>query len=255
MRSTWLETLVTIMLVGCSNVPSAAEAPTLEGTSWVLVSLAGLASIEGPPATVRFEGGTVQGSDGCNRFSAPYSARGTSIEVGARGVSTQMACAPEVMKRVSAFTSALSASRSYRVRDGRLELLGSDGAVLATFAAQLQTLAGTEWRATGINNGRGGVASPVSGSVVTMRFEADGRLGGSAGCNRFNASYMATGPNLRIMSPATTRKMCEASLMEQERAFLKALDSVATMRFEADRLELRTAAGALAVTLLREPGS
>ena len=255
MRSTWLETLVTIMLVGCSNVPSAAEAPTLEGTSWVLVSLAGLASIEGPPATVRFEGGAVQGSDGCNRFSAPYSARGTSIEVGARGVSTQMACAPEVMKRVSAFTSALSASRSYRVRDGRLELLGSDGAVLATFAAQLQTLAGTEWRATGINNGRGGVASPVSGSVVTMRFEADGRLGGSAGCNRFSASYVATGPNLRITSPATTRKMCEASLMEQERAFLKALDSVATMRFEADRLELRTAEGALAVTLLREPGS
>ena len=102
---------------------------------------------------------------------------------------------------------------------------------------------------------QGGVASPVSGSVVTMRFEADGRLGGSAGCNRFNASYMATGPNLRITSPATTRKMCEASLMEQERAFLNALESVATMRFEADRLELRTAAGALAVTLLREPGS
>lgn len=255
MRRTWLGTLVTIMLVGCSNVPSAAEAPTLEGTSWVLLSLAGLASIEGQPATVHFEGGTVQGSDGCNRYSAPYSVRGASIEVGARGVSTQMACAPEVMKRASAFTSALSASRSYRVRDGRLELLGSDGAVLAAFAAQLQTLVGTAWRATGINNGRGGVASPVSGSVVTMRFEVDGRLGGSAGCNRFNASYVATGPNLRITSPATTRKMCEASLMEQEQAFLKALKSVATMRFEADRLELRTAAGALAVTLLREPGS
>lgn len=97
-QSTWLGTLVTIMLVGCSNVASAAEAPTLEGTSWVLVSLAGLASIEGQPATIRFEGGTVQGSDGCNRYSAPYSVRGASIEVGARGVSTQMACAPGVMK-------------------------------------------------------------------------------------------------------------------------------------------------------------
>ena len=254
MRSTWLGTLVTMMFVGCANVPSAAEAPTLEGTSWVLVSLVGQASIVSQPATIRFEGGTVQGSDGCNRYSTPYSARGDSIEVGARGVSTQMACAPDVMKRASAFTSTLSTSRSYRVRDGRLELLGGDGAVLATFAAQSQALAGTTWRATGINNGRGGVASPVSGSVVTMRFEADGRLGGSAGCNGFNASYLATGPNLRITSPATTRKSCEASLMEQERAFLKALESVTTMRFEADRLELRTAAGALAVTLLREPG-
>ena len=255
MRSTRLGTLVTLMLLGCSNVPSAAEAPTLESTSWVLVSLAGLASIESQPATVRFEGGTVQGSDGCNRYSAPYSVRGAAIEVGARGVSTQMACAPDVMARASAFTAALSASRSYRVRDGRLELLGSDGAVLATFAAQLQALAGTAWRATGINNGRGGVVSPVSGSMVTMRFEADGRVGGSAGCNRFNARYVATGPNLRITAPATTRKMCEASLMEQEQAFLKALESVATMRFEAERLELRTEAGALAVTLLREPGS
>jgi heat shock protein HslJ len=159
------------------------------------------------------------------------------------------------MKRASAFTSALSASRSYRVRDGRLELLGSDGAVLAAFAAQLQALAGTAWRATGINSGRGGVASPVSGSMVTMRFEVDGQVGGSAGCNRFNARYVATGPNLRITAPATTRKMCETSLMEQEQAFLKALESVATMRFEADRLELRTQAGALAVTLSREPGS
>jgi heat shock protein HslJ len=43
--------------------------------------------------------------------------------------------------------------------------------------------------------------------------------------------------------------------MEQEQAFLTALESVATMRFEADRLELRTQAGALAVTLSREPGS
>jgi heat shock protein HslJ len=112
MRSTRLGNLVTLMLLGCSNVPSAAEAPTLESTSWVLVSLAGLASIESQPATVRFEAGTVQGSDGCNRYSAPYSVRGASIEVGARGVSTQMACAPEVMKRASAFTAALSASRS-----------------------------------------------------------------------------------------------------------------------------------------------
>jgi heat shock protein HslJ len=141
------------------------------------------------------------------------------------------------------------------MRDGRLELLGGDGAVLATFAAQPQALAGTAWRATGINNGKGGVVSPVSGSMVTMRFEADGRVEGSAGCNRFNARYDATGPNLQIAAPATTRKMCEASLMVQEQAFLKALESVATMRFEAERLELRTGAGALAVALLRDPGS
>jgi heat shock protein HslJ len=39
--------------------------------------------------------------------------------------------------------------------------------------------------------------------------------------------------------------------MEQEQQFLKALETVATMRMEGDRFELRTADGALAVTLTK----
>jgi heat shock protein HslJ len=41
--------------------------------------------------------------------------------------------------------------------------------------------------------------------------------------------------------------------MEQEQQFLKALETVATARQEADRLELRTADDALAVSLGRLP--
>ena len=41
--------------------------------------------------------------------------------------------------------------------------------------------------------------------------------------------------------------------MAQEQAFLKALEPVATARVDGDRLELRTAAGALAVVLTRAP--
>jgi len=44
-------------------------------------------------------------------------------------------------------------------------------------------------------------------------------------------------------------------VMEQEAAFLKALESVATARVEADRLELRTADGALAAMFTREAGA
>mgnify|MGYP001019365043 CR=1 FL=1 len=43
--------------------------------------------------------------------------------------------------------------------NGALQLLGADGAVLATLVSQPTSLAGTSWRATGINNGKGGVAS------------------------------------------------------------------------------------------------
>jgi hypothetical protein len=42
--------------------------------------------------------------------------------------------------------------------------------------------------------------------------------------------------------------------MEQEQAFLKALATVATAQVERDRLVLRTAAGAIALSLVRADG-
>jgi len=48
-----------------------------------------------------------------------------------------------------------------------------------------------------------------------------------------------------------TKKTCArpAGVMEQETQYLKALATAATYRMDGDRLELRTADGALAVTL------
>ena len=43
-------------------------------------------------------------------------------------------------------------------------------------------------------------------------------------------------------------------MMEQEQQYLKALQTAATARFEGERLELRTADGALAATLAKAPG-
>jgi heat shock protein HslJ len=50
--------------------------------------------------------------------------------------------------------------------------------------------------------------------------------------------------------------MCpRPEVMEQEQSFVRALESVATARFDGDRLELRTGAGAIALqlTLARQP--
>ena len=255
-RLAWGLPAALALVAGCTTMATSAEVPPLEGTAWVLASLAGRPSLIGQAPTAGFEGGRVQGSDGCNRYSAPFTAQASAIKIGPRGPSTQMACAPDVMTQAAAFTSALSSAKTYRVAEGRLQLLDSDGAVLATFTAQSQALAGTSWQATGINNGRGGVAGVVAGSAVTMTFGTDGRVSGSAGCNRFTAGYQASGRSLKITAPATTRRMCpEPGLMEQEQAFVKALESVATMRFEGKRLELRTEADALAVSLMRDGGS
>jgi heat shock protein HslJ len=232
---------------------NSTESPSLDNTAWVLSTLAGRAPVAAQP-TARFEGGRVQGTDGCNRYNAPYSTNGSAIEVGTRGATTQMACSPEVMKQAGAFMAAMTGAKTYRVSAAELQLLAADGIVLASFAAQSQSLAGTSWRATGINNGKGAVASLVADSKVTMNFAADGKVSGSAGCNNYTASYQADGGKLRFTPAAATRRMCGApGVMEQERAFLKALESVATMRMEADRLELRTAENALAAILVRAP--
>jgi heat shock protein HslJ len=229
--------------------------PSLDGTAWVLTDLPGRMLLPGQPATLQFQAGKAMGSDGCNRYAAPYTSRDGALEV-SPGAMTRMACPDDRMQQADAFISALMGAKRYRVGAGKLDLLGADGAVLATLAKQARDLAGTAWKATGINNGKGAVVSVASGSTVSIAFGTDGRASGSAGCNNFTAGYTVDGSTLRFGPAAATRKMCpEAGVMEQEAAFLKALESVATARVEADRLELRTADGALAATFTREAGA
>lgn len=246
-------TAALVLLAGCA-VPDAAETPSLNGTAWVLSSLTGRPAAPGAAPTARFDAGRIDGTDGCNRYAAPVRASAGAIEIGPRGASTQMACPPERMKLAEAFTAALAAATSYRGNGSQLQLLAADGSVLATFAAQSSTLAGTAWRATAINNGKQAVVSLVTGTQVTVEFGKDGSVSGTAGCNRYTSTWQAEGGNLRFTAPASTRMACGAAgVMEQEQAFLRALQTVAKTQFEGDRLDLRTADDALAVALTRAP--
>jgi heat shock protein HslJ len=93
----------------------------------------------------------------------------------------------------------------------------------------------------------------LAGTELSLAFAADGRVSGSAGCNNFMGTYTLSGASLKFGPAATTRKLCaQPGVMEQEQQFLKALESVATIRQEGDRAELRTADGALAASLHRD---
>ncbi len=242
-----------LLIAACTAMTPAADAPNLDGTAWVLASLPGQTLVAGSAPTLRFEGGRASGTDGCNRYTNTYTAKGAALEFGARGASTMMACPPDRMKLAEAFSGALARTRSYRVADRRLELLGADGAVVATFAAQSQALAGTSWQVTNYNNGRQAVVGILDGTQLTLAFSADGRIAGSAGCNRYMGTYTQEGGKLTLRPAGTTRMACPKpeGVMDQEREFLKALETVATARFEGDSLELRTASDALAAMLVR----
>lgn len=246
----------TALLAACETVQPVAEAPSLQNTAWVLSALPGQGLAAENPATLRFEGGRVSGTDGCNRYSGPYSAEGAELRVSVQLAATRMACPPAVDAQATAFVAALTGAGSYRIADERLELLAADGAVLATLARQPETLAGTAWRVTGFNNGKQAVVSALAGTEPTLAFAADGRASGSAGCNTFHSRYKADGAQLTFAPPASTRRMCPEppGVMEQEQQFLAALETVATARVEGDRLELHRGDGALAVSATRDAG-
>lgn len=238
-------------LFACTSMDESKPSPTLDGSAWTLASLPG-----GPPPgsavpTLAFDAARASGSDGCNRYFAMYTPKPAGqLQFGQRG-GTQMACPPDQSQRADAFNAALAATRAYRVEGGQLQLLDAGGTVLATFDPQESTLAGTGWRVTGYNNGKQAVVSVISGSTLGVSFGADGKLSGSGGCNNFTGSYKAEGKTIGIGPLAATRKACAQpeGVMTQEAAFLRALESAASARREGDRLELRTASGALAATL------
>jgi len=238
-----------------SDQSPSPRTPTLNGTAWVLASLPGVTRIPGTVPTLRFADGRVTGSDGCNRFGAGYRQAGGSLRVMDNAVSTQMACDGPVMAQARALMGALASTTSFRVAGETLSLLGAGNAVVASFTAQSERIAGTSWRVTGYNTGRNGVVSVAPETEVTIAF-TDARLSGSAGCNSFTASYTREGERMAIAPAAATRKLCPspAGIMEQEQAVLAALAMVARAERDGDRLTLRAATGAIVFALERVAG-
>lgn len=228
----------------------AMETATLEGPTWQLTAISdGSGALVNVPADVEatalFEEGRVGGSGGCNRYGASYTLDGASLTI-VPGPMTLMACPEPQMTVEQQFMAALAATASYRIDGDQLALLNADGQTVATFVVQAPvSLTGVEWVAINYNNGREAVVSILLDTEITANFSEDGRLSGSAGCNNYMTGYTVDGDAISIEPAATTRKMCAEDVMQQESAYLAALLMAETFNIQGDRLELRTADGAL----------
>ena len=107
-----------------------------------------------------------------------------------------------------------------------------------------------EWRMVSYNNGKGGIQSAASRTVVSAYFGADGQVSGSAGCNNYFGTYTATGDHIAIGPLGATKMMCgePAGVMEQELAYLAALEASAMYTIEGSILTLKDSGGAIMVT-------
>ncbi len=236
--------------------PPAAPAPGFElaGTNWVLSTLSGNAPLEGTTLTLRFGAdGSASGSDGCNRFMTAFTQDGANLTFDP-AAGTMMMC-PEpagVMEQAAAYTAALAQTTTFTANERQLALLAGNQ-ILATFVADVQDLSGSEWNVTMFNNGREAVVGVIEGTEITASFGANDELSGSAGCNQYVGSYTVDGNAIQIGQLGSTMRFCAEpeGVMEQEQAFLAALQSAATFSVEGDALEMRTAGDAIAVMATR----
>jgi heat shock protein HslJ len=164
--------------------------------------------------------------------------------------STQMACAPEVLAQEQRYLSLLGQVATITREGDRLALQDADSARLLEFVATEPTsLEATNWQATGINNGQGGVVSTAATSMSTAVFAA-GQLSGSGGCNSYTAAYEIDGDQISIGPAAATRKFCNEpeGIMDQERQFLEALGRATIFSLTPEKLDLRDENGSLQVS-------
>lgn len=238
-----------LLLAACQ--PGSGGTVNLSGTSWRLSSLGGALPVSGTTATLEFgTDGSLAGSDGCNRYTTSFTQKNDSLTINP-AATTMMACEENIMKQAAAYSAALAATKSLLSDGTTLILKDAAGKIVATFVAISQDLNGTAWRVVQYNNGKEAVVSLIQGTEITAAF-ADDQVTGSAGCNTYFAGFKVDGKTIKIDAPGSTMMSCgePEGVMEQEAAFLAALESAATFSNRGNSLEFRTAADQIALVLV-----
>ncbi|MEA2035057.1 MAG: META domain-containing protein [Euryarchaeota archaeon] len=92
----------------------------------------------------------------------------------------------------------------------------------------LPTLSGTEWQLISYDNGTKEMVSVIKGTEITLEFDQDGRITGSAGINRYFAPYEINDDKLSFGLIGSTLMAGPGPVMNQESTYLKLLNSTAS---------------------------
>ncbi len=229
----------------------------LVGTRWKATAynsgggaMAGV--MDGTTITAVFdEEGKLSGSAGCNDYSSDYTMDGDSLTIGETAKTAQACLDEKVMTQEESYAAALHDIAAYSINNNTLNLHTADGTIAVSYTAVEHTqLAGSEWTIHAYNDGKGGVTTVIADTEITMAFDDDGNVSGSAGCNLYNGRYEAGNEVLSFGTIQSTKKMCiEPEVMEQEAAFLAALATVNSYHIDGDQITMRDGHGSIAIQL------
>jgi heat shock protein HslJ len=105
--------------------------------------------------------------------------------------------------------------------------------ILAACSSPGSSLTGKVWALTELKG-----APLTAGVGISAQFTSDGKVSGSAGCNRYTGTYTVSSNSITFSSMATTMMMCDESVMAQESAYLSALGEAKTYTVKGDQLTL-----------------
>ena len=81
--------------------------------------------------------------------------------------------------------------------------------------------------------------SVLQGTEITATFRR-GKVSGSSGCNDYDGSYQVSGNAITISNLSSGRKTCEQSIMDQENAYLAALETATAYQVQGNDLTIST---------------
>jgi heat shock protein HslJ len=239
-----------------------ADRAPLEGTLWTLTSLGPIDNPKPPVQDSNFTAifsrqrgmpsGLMSGTTGCNDYASAYYANLEDIKINMPGTSNN-SCTPDMVGEELVYFQALNEARSYRILGNELQIFYEDQVLIfvATYpqaeTGPLAALDGTQWWLYSIDT-----FIVIPGSEVTALFAINsdgvsGQISGSAGCNSYNAEIVGV---FQVSGLNATQSLCETpeGVMEQESAYLAALQPAQSFSLEGDTLMIKTGLGTLVYT-------
>jgi len=107
-----------------------------------------------------------------------------------------------------------------------------------------------DWRPLSI-----GDADVADNPELFLRFEADGKISGHGGCNRFFGSWEFDETGIRAGPLGSTRMACPEPVMSLETRFMQALEKTTQIRVAGDRLRLLDASNVALAVLVHADAS
>jgi heat shock protein HslJ len=118
-----------------------------------------------------------------------------------------------------------------------------------------ESLDGTSWAMTSYRDSQGNLTEILPETIVTADFQAD-QVSGNVTCNNYSGTYQTNGNKITIGPLATTLRECVGpdGIMQQESAFLSAMEAAAQYEIKGDTLEMADDQGATILVFKKAAG-